>query len=119
MSLFDFFFPEIAQASHLRRIADAASMGNTQARISQSRSQQQRSSSEKRIQELEAEVAQLTIVMEALIEKLSDNSGVTREQLAAKIFEIDRRDGVVDGRVTPQQPVEEPKKGPNFQFPSS
>lgn len=117
MSLFDFFFPEVAQASHLRRIADASSLGNMQSRISQSRSQQERSSADRRIHELETEVAQLTIVMEALIEKLTENSGLTREQLAAKIFEIDRRDGVVDGKITRPAPPEEPKKPRNFHFP--
>lgn len=69
MSLFDFFFPEEAQAAHLRRLADATTASNMRARVNAVRMDASRESNQKRIEELEDEVSQLTIVVEALLEK--------------------------------------------------
>ena len=117
MSLFDFFFPDVAQAAHLRRLADATAQVGMQARLSQARGHQQRLSTEKRVQELESEVAQLTLVVEALIEKLVDSGTTKRDELVRKIAEIDLRDGVADGRITPAPTPVPPKKGVEFDFP--
>lgn len=119
MSLFDFFFPEVAQAQELRRIANSTSLTAVQSRLSQARMNHQKSSAEGRIRELEDEVAQLTIILEALIEHLSEGGGLSREQLASKIAEIDMRDGVADGKITKHLPTaeEESKQVPKFIFP--
>lgn len=75
-------------------------------------------SMKKRIDELESEVGQLTIIIEALLETMADRSIMTREELARKIGEIDARDGVIDGRITKQKPTSEaPKSTPKFNFP--
>lgn len=105
MSLFDFFFPEEAQASHLRRIADTTAQTNSRARFDRVRQAQASSSANKRIAELESEVGQLTILVEALLEKLEEKGDLTRIELSQKIGEIDARDGVIDGRITKSKPA--------------
>lgn len=103
MSLFDFFFPEEAQASHLRRLADSTSVANTRTRFDIARQSQAQLSDRKKIEGLQEEVAQLTIVIEALLEKLDEQDLFTRGELAAKVAEIDLRDGVLDGKITKKQ----------------
>lgn len=100
MSLFDFLFPEQAQASHLRQLAESNSLANTQARLNRVRQRQTQRSSEARIKELETEVSQLAITIEALLEKLSEDNSLTLSDVAKKIAEIDARDGVIDGKMT-------------------
>ena len=68
MSLFDFFFPEEAQASHLRRLADSTTAANTRTRFETARQNRAQLSDRKKIEDLEEEVAELTIVIEALLE---------------------------------------------------
>ncbi len=117
MSLFDFLFPDQAQAAHLRRLADSTSLANTQARISQTRSSISNSSLEKRVVELEDEVGQLTIVIESLLESIADKGVLTREDIARKIGEIDARDGVIDGRITKNRSESEASDDkPKFNF---
>jgi hypothetical protein len=117
MSLFDFFFPDVAQASHLRRLADASSLAATQSRLSRVRSDQQRLSAEARMRDLESEVARLTLVLEALIEKMLEDGSAVREDLAARIAEIDLRDGVADGKITPPAPSGTRRRGVRFNSP--
>jgi hypothetical protein len=59
---------------------------------------------------LEERVAYLALISRALFELLQEKSGVTERELAAKITEVDLRDGKADGRMTPQ-----PKKCPSCQ----
>jgi hypothetical protein len=49
----------------------------------------------------------LALITRALFEVLQESTGITEEQLRAKITEIDSRDGHADGRMTPR-----PKKCP-------
>ena len=121
MSLFDFFFPEQAQAAHLRRVADNSSRSQTQARLAQARTTRTNLDLSKRVGELEGEVAELTIILEAVLECASEDGSLTRAALARKVAEIDARDGVIDGRITKpgeqKDTAPEPKAGPNFNFP--
>ena len=117
MSLFDFFFPEEAQASHLRRLADSHSVKNTQARLARSRVDRSISSADKRIKQLEDELGQMTILVESLLECIEAQGLVSRDQIAQKIGEIDMRDGVIDGRMTKNEPTEVKPSKPKLQFP--
>ena len=111
MRFFDFFFPEQAQASHLRRLAE---QGQPQAtavhrqRFQEAQQRRQESSRtrslEQRIAQLEQDLGQAGLAIEALLQLLEQSGVVTREALAARTQEIDARDGVVDGRMTPPQP---------------
>ena len=53
---------------------------------------------------LEEKVESLALTCQALFEILAERSGVTQEQLDAKIEEIDMRDGVRDGKLR-QKPM--------------
>ena len=117
MSLFDFFFPEQAQAEYLRQIADSSTLARTQARIAQVRGERSKLSSDKHVKELENEIAQHTIILEAVLEIFGENGSLTRSDLARKVAEIDARDGSVDGRITDPKKSEEPGSKPKFNFP--
>ena len=105
MSLFDFFFPEWAEASHLRRIADNSDLQEQRNRVAHYRDRHARladRSARKRIEELERELGQSALVIEALIELLEESGSVERSAIATRVHELDARDGVVDGRITPE-----------------
>ena len=50
---------------------------------------------------VERRVEHLALACQALWEILSERAGVTHEELAKKMAEIDVRDGSADGRITP------------------
>jgi len=50
---------------------------------------------------LNDKVDQLALLCRAMFELMQQTSGVTEEQLKAKVLEIDLRDGQTDGRATP------------------
>lgn len=106
MSLFDFLFPEVATASHLRSIAQQNTIQSTQARIHQQRlaerSRAKSSNNEERIAELENEVGKAALVIESLIEILEESGIATRQKIAERTYAIDGRDGVIDGKLTPE-----------------
>jgi len=51
-----------------------------------------------RVRILEANLAKVLMINEALWEILRDKLGLTEEDLNAKLYEIDMRDGVLDGK---------------------
>lgn len=108
--MFDFFFPEQAQAMHLRTIAESGHTSALKARseqIAESNRQRQalrlRSKTDERVEELEKELGQSALVIEALITLLEERGVVARAELRARVAEIDSADGVVDGRITPPE----------------
>ena len=52
--------------------------------------------------ELEGKVDRLAIICRAMFELMQVSSGVTEEQLKAKVVEIGQRDGHTDDKMTPQ-----------------
>lgn len=109
MSLFD-LFRDVSYVPELQRLADISGYMKIQANLAEARSQQERVTANRRIEELEEEVAQLTIVLEAMLEKLYESGNLDSETLAAKIHEIDLRDGVADGKITKSKPTAAVKK---------
>jgi hypothetical protein len=110
MSLFD-LFRDVSYVPELQRLADVSGYLKIQANLAEARRQQERMTASRRIEELEGEVAQLTIVLEAMLEKLYESGNLNSETLAAKIIEIDLRDGVADGKITKAKrtaPVKKP-----------
>ncbi|MBK1791623.1 hypothetical protein [Persicirhabdus sediminis] len=105
MSLLDFFFPDVAQATHLRRIADQSSLSSTQQRIASMQQQARSGVNEQRIANLENELAEMCLMVESLIEVLEDKQVLSRSELAQKVHEVDARDGVIDGKITKQVPA--------------
>ena len=95
MSLFDFFFPEHAAASHLRRMADRQARADRRKQYQDAR----RDSLEERLEELDSDVGMLTLVLASLLETANEKGSISREEIKAKIDELDVLDGFRDGRL--------------------
>ena len=105
MSLFDFFFPEWAKASHLRRIAVNADLQERRQQVAHYRDRHTRlaeKSTTRKVEKLEDELGQSTLVIEALIELLEESGTTNNSAIATLVHELDALDGVVDERVTPE-----------------
>lgn len=110
MSLFDIIFPEQAQAEHLRTLAETSRQQLAFQRSKQYSEEMERRkaiqlnfTSGARIAELELEVAQSALVIEALLTLLEEKKLITREELRECSAQIDAADGVIDGKITPAQ----------------
>ena len=103
MKLFDFFFPEQAQASHLRRIAEQQSYPQRRTRYQAHRSAAQEATIDKRLEALEDEVGFLTLMLESIIRKTEEKGVMTRAELQDIMQEVDAEDGNVDGKYTPRK----------------
>lgn len=105
MSFFDLLFPEWATATHLRTLTEQNQLNQAQQRVARNRSARMDSSAnkklEQRIESLESELGQAALVIEALMTKLEEKEIATKGEFEELIREIDARDGVVDGRITP------------------
>jgi hypothetical protein len=107
MSFFDFFFPEQAQASHLRTIAESQrlqSVHDSQRRFREERDRRWESSRsqdlEKRVEELEQDLGQAGLVIEALLQLLEESGTLKRVDVAKRAIEVDMADGVRDGKIS-------------------
>jgi hypothetical protein len=67
-------------------------------------------SQDRTITELEHHIARLSLMNQALWELLRDRLNLSDEDLAAKVNEVDVRDGVKDGMIT-QGPLQCPRCG--------
>ncbi len=92
MSLYDFFFPEQAQASHLRSMAESQSRNRRTA----ARRQDDLGG---RLESLEGEVGYLALVLGALLQKADEKGVLTRDEVREAVSELDEIDGVKDGRL--------------------
>lgn len=95
MSLFDFFFPEQAQASHLRKLANQSS-GRRKA---SQRNNAAVNQLEKRVSDLEEDLGFAALVLASVMAKLNEKGTVTRDDVRAAMKEVDEIDGVADGRL--------------------
>jgi len=107
MSFFDFFFPEQAQASHLRSIAETQSLQahqDGQNRFREERERRWESSRsqdlERRVEELENDLGQAGLIIESLLQLLEEKSVLKRDEVAKRAIEVDLADGVRDGKLT-------------------
>lgn len=92
MSLFDFFFPEQAQASYLRDIAEQ----QTRSTIRQSHASH---NLESRVKHLEADLGYVTLLLGSILDKLDEKGVVTRQDLKDATSALDAVDGVRDGKL--------------------
>lgn len=103
MSFFDFFFPEQAQATHLRRIAERQRSAERRSdRAHRSRLQQADRSEalEKRIEELEGDLGFVALVLGAVMGHLDEKGTLDRDDLRKVISELDGLDGIKDGKLS-------------------
>ena len=128
MSFFDLLFPEWATATHLRTLTEQNRNQKISARITNNRAERLRKSAQRktseRISELESELNQAALVIEALIETLEANDIASKDEIQSMVLEIDARDGVVDGQITPEENGQfmpnrkwEETEKPKFNFP--
>ena len=113
MSLFDFFFPDQAQASHLRSLVKLNQVRAYRDRKEQSRSEKTKTrldELEKQVDELVEELAESNLVTQALVKMITHDDPEEREHFKNLIAEIDASDGVTDGKVMPIRR----KRGPKF-----
>ena len=104
MSLFDFFFPEQAQATHLRTIANATRLEkrrrlNRRAAAASAPPTPPPSALEQRITALEADVGFASLVLAAVMARLDERGVVTKADVRTLVAELDSLDGVKDGRL--------------------
>ena len=75
-----------------------ANTGSSQAQVTEA--QQSARSAERRTAELAEQVDKLTIICAAMWELLQEKTGLSEQQLADRMAEIDLRDGTADGKIT-------------------
>ena len=89
MDMFDFFFPEQAQAKHLRRLAAA--------QVSAARAPNRSLAQNEELAELRADVKFLSLVIAALLKRMNETQTMSMDDVQDLIDEIDGLDGVPDG----------------------
>ena len=92
MDLFDFFFPEQAQAAHLRKIARGRSFVpmNTSS-----------SSQSAEISALQSDVKFLTLVLTVILKRLAETETLSLSDVQDLLDDVDGLDGVADGGLDP------------------
>ncbi len=108
MSLFDFIFPEQAQAVHLRTLAENSQReamsqraAETAERLQMRQVSRLNSKTDDRVEKLENELSQSALIIESLVALLHEKNVVSREELKERVAGIDAADGVIDGKITP------------------
>ena len=98
MDMFDFFFPEQAEATHLRRISNRLSHSQISSRAAADTAR--RAADE--VEDLRSDVAFLTLVMTAILKRLAENETMSLADVSDLLNEIDGLDGLPDGGPTGQ-----------------
>lgn len=90
MDLFDFFFPEQAQAAHLRSIATAQRLRPPSSTFH-----------EDEVAALKTDVRFLTLVVTAILKRLTETKTMSLADVQDLLTEVDAMDGVGDGGLEP------------------
>ncbi len=97
MDLFDFFFPEQAEAAHLRRISSNLSRGQHSTRAAADTARR----AVDEVLDLRSDVAFLTLVITAILKRLAENETMSLADVSDLLNEIDALDGLPDGGLNP------------------
>jgi hypothetical protein len=105
-SVLDYMFD-----NHWIQRADIENLKSSSARMQETASQMRRRvlNDGERIQELEGQVAHLTLINEALLRLLEKKGVVARDEFRALLVDVDLEDGVHDGKLAPPRRNEAPK----------
>lgn len=101
MSAFDFFFPEQAQASHLRSLVQQKRHEYMNDQRDKADLREDLRYAEKNIKRMGQEMAETQLLVKGMMELMEEVGAFDATRLMEKIKEIDLRDGVEDGRITP------------------
>ena len=85
---------DLFTAAYLGRVSNSSSSAERAAAGAQHTAQR----AEQRIKLLEANLAKALMISEALWELLAEKAGLTEDDLHKKLYEVDMRDGVLDGK---------------------
>jgi hypothetical protein len=100
MGLFDFFFPDTAQAKHTGRLADAQEragrLHDHQAVALNAQNRQLR----QQVARLEQDVGALALVVASILKRLDEKGHVTRDEVKETIQKLDLLDKVRDGKIS-------------------
>lgn len=95
MSLLDFFFPEQAQAAHLRTLAQRSRRNDRSRAVNAANTRKL----EQRVEQLERDLGFTALLLASLKAHLEENGSIDREGLRALIDEFDLMDGEGDGQL--------------------
>jgi hypothetical protein len=119
VDLFDFFFPEQAEAAHLRRISSNLSRSQSSTRAAADTARRAADD----VVELRSDVAFLALVLAAILKRLAENETMSLADVSDLLDEIDGLDGLPDGGLNPgvlrgmlgvlkESPPREPESSP-------
>ena len=97
MSLFDFFFPDQAQAAHLRRIADQSARSERRRNSASREAKATLDSLQQQVEDLRGDLGFTALVLGALVARLDEKGVVTRADLQAVMARLDLTDDLADG----------------------
>jgi hypothetical protein len=97
MDMFDFFFPEQAEAAHLRRISRNLSRSQYSAHAAADTARRIADD----VADLRNDVAFLTLVLTAVLKRLTENETMSLADVSDLLREIDGLDGLPDGGLNP------------------
>ena len=100
MSLYEFFFPDSAHATHVGRIASAGEQSNRVREYEVSSLQQLNQQLGGRVARLERDVGALALIVASILKRLDEKGHVTREEVKETIQKLDLLDSVRDGRIS-------------------
>ncbi len=109
MSAFDFFFPEQAQASHLRSLVRQKQFEYSNDQRENKDLREELKYSAKVIQKISKELAETQLIVKSMMELIEEAGVCSSEQIWDKMREVDLRDGVEDGQITPASQRPKPK----------
>lgn len=102
MSLFDFFFPEQAQASHLRRLAEQQHRSQRFSGRAERQTQEQQfriAELEDRVIELERDLGFVALLLGSLLHTANDKGVIARDDVCSALEKLDAHDGFKDGKL--------------------
>lgn len=97
MDLFDFFFPEQAEAAHLRRIS--SSLSRQHATSGEAAATAREASGQ--VAELRSDVRFLSLVLATILRRLAETETMSLADVKDLVDDIDRLDGLPDGGLDP------------------
>ena len=103
MKLFDFFFPEQAQAAHLRKLSESQSFAQRRHLSDENTRARRHAEIDRRVESLEQDVGFLTLMLEAVVRKTEEKGVLTRDDLKNLMRSIDAEDGRTDGQYRPDR----------------
>ena len=109
MSAFDFFFPEQAQASHLRTLVRQRQFEFQNDQREKQDAREELKHAQTVIQKMGEEMAETRLLIKAMMEVMDETDICDSSQLLEKVREIDLRDGLADGKITSTRDRPKPK----------